>query len=70
MRWYASTTNGANIKLRVIGEDGETTEIVDATMDSDMNAVYSANGVRQQSLRKGVNIVRMSDGTTKKIMVK
>lgn len=70
MRWYASTTNGANIKLRVIGEDGETTEIVDATMDSDVNAVYSANGVRQQSLRKGVNIVRMSDGTTKKIMVK
>lgn len=32
--------------------------------------VYSLNGMRQNSLRRGINIVRYSDGTARKVMVK
>ena len=32
--------------------------------------IYDLNGVRQQSLRRGINIVRNVDGTIKKVMVK
>lgn len=33
-------------------------------------AIYSVNGVRNAQLNKGLNIVKMSDGSVKKIMVK
>ena len=33
-------------------------------------AVYTADGRRQQSLQRGLNIVKMSDGTVRKFMVK
>lgn len=33
-----------------------------------VEAIYNTNGVRQNNLTKGINIVKMSDGTTKKII--
>lgn len=33
-------------------------------------AIYDVNGVRQNSLSKGINIVKMSDGTVKKVIKK
>jgi len=69
MRWYAESANGGEIKIRVAGTDIETT-IADIEEEDQTGAIYSTNGVRQQNLRKGINIVRMSDGTSKKIMVK
>lgn len=33
-------------------------------------AIYSVNGQRQSQLRSGLNIVRMSDGTTRKVLIK
>ena len=33
-------------------------------------AIYSLNGARQQSLQRGLNIVRYTDGTARKIVVK
>ena len=33
-------------------------------------AIYSVNGVRNARLSKGLNIVKMSDGSIKKVMVK
>lgn len=35
-----------------------------------VDAIYSANGIRLNSLSKGLNIMRFSDGTTRKVMVK
>ena len=32
--------------------------------------IYSVNGCQQKSQQKGLNIVRMSDGTVRKMMVK
>lgn len=33
-------------------------------------AIYNLNGVRQQGLQHGINIVRQADGTVKKVLVK
>ena len=55
-------------------DDGEATGIDNATVvDGNEPAVigiYSINGVKQTELRPGINIIKMSDGTTKKIIIK
>lgn len=33
-------------------------------------AVYGVNGVKQDGLRRGINIIKLSDGSTKKIVIK
>ena len=60
-------------KIIVLDEFGveETTSI--NSLESDKNeitAVYSANGIKQTSTKQGLNIVKMADGTSKKIFVK
>lgn len=58
-------------------EDEEETTAVetleDATYNMTNNAVvgiYDINGVQQESMKPGINIVRMADGTTRKIFIK
>lgn len=43
---------------------------INATSSAKAEAIFSVNGVRNAQLNKGVNIVKMSDGSVKKIMVK
>jgi hypothetical protein len=53
----ATATNG----IETISRSAAETTIV---------GIYTLDGKRIQQLQRGVNIVRMSDGTTKKIVVK
>ncbi|MCR4852893.1 MAG: Omp28-related outer membrane protein, partial [Prevotella sp.] len=59
-------SNATSAKLTV------TSGISDATL-TDVNerpvAIYSADGVLRNSLQRGINIVRMSDGTTRKVLI-
>lgn len=43
---------------------------INANSSTKAEAIYSVNGVRNAQLNKGLNIVKMSDGSVKKIMVK
>lgn len=43
---------------------------INATSSAKAEAIFSVNGVRNAQLNKGLNIVKMSDGSIKKIMVK
>lgn len=43
---------------------------INANSSAKAEAIYSVNGVRNTQLNKGLNIVKMSDGSVKKIMVK
>lgn len=43
---------------------------INATSSAKAEAIFSVNGVRNAQLNKGVNIVKMSDGSVKKIMIK
>ena len=51
--------------------DGETTAIQALKALTEGNAeIYDVNGVRQNTLVKGMNILKMSDGSIRKVMVK
>lgn len=41
-----------------------------SAINANVTAIYGINGVRNSKLTKGINIVKMSDGTVKKILVK
>ena len=43
---------------------------INANSSAKAEALFSVNGVRNAQLNKGLNIVKMSDGSVKKIMVK
>lgn len=42
----------------------------DNLKNAEITSIYSANGTRKAQLTKGINIVKMSNGAVKKILVK
>lgn len=67
--------NGGKEKLEAAinaAKDFITTGINQINTASEVKAteIYSANGARKSQLTKGLNIVKMSDGTVKKVLVK
>ena len=57
-----------------VGADvtAEATGIEDVSLKTETNKVafYSASGIRRSAPNKGINIVKMADGTVKKVLVK
>ena len=43
---------------------------IGSTKDAKVSEIYGVNGARKSQLTKGLNIVKMSDGTVKKVLVK
>lgn len=43
---------------------------IGSTTDAKVSVIYGVNGARKSQLTKGLNIVKMSDGTVKKVLVK
>ena len=67
--------NGGKEKLEAAikaAKDFITTGINQINTASEVKAaeIYSANGARKSQLTKGINIVKMSDGSVKKVLVK
>lgn len=58
-----------NFKLFYLGTDAALS-ISNAAASTANSAIYSVNGVRQNTLKTGLNIVKMSDGTVKKVLNK
>jgi hypothetical protein len=52
------------------GNEATAIESIAAMTSGQVEAIYSANGAKLQTLQKGLNIVKMQDGTVKKILVK
>lgn len=72
---YKEKENGGKEKLKAAinaAKDFITTGINQINTASEVKAteIYSANGARKSQLTKGLNIVKMSDGTMKKVLVK
>lgn len=76
--YFTFVTNGsANQKAKVFSigvvEDGGTTGIDSTPWDGNeptVVGIYTVGGMRLNSLQPGINILRMSDGTTKKVIIK
>lgn len=43
---------------------------IGSTTDAKVSEIYGVNGARKSQLTKGLNIIKMSDGTVKKVLVK
>ncbi len=69
----SAVAQGGSVKgLTFVVKDGESTAIStpDATAPAAVRDIHGLSGARQDGLRKGINIVRMTDGTVRKVMVK
>ena len=62
--WYLGKDGAAN------SEDALPVESINASGSSTVVGVYTVGGTRVASLQRGINIVRMSDGSVRKIIVK
>jgi len=68
---YEAPANGANVRGFFFPEAGDATGIagVEALTSGNYDAIYTAGGVKVESLQKGLNIV-VKDGKSYKIFVK
>lgn len=69
--YFTVSTSPGKPGVITIGED-ETTAINALVGESDVKveAIYDASGARQSEIKNGLNIVKLSNGKTQKIMVK
>lgn len=72
---YNTYEDGGKAKLKAAikaAEDFITTGIneIGSTTDAKISEIYGVNGARKSQLTKGINIVKMSDGSVKKVLMK
>ena len=74
---YASTPNPSEVKLMVLGEDLDPDGIEEIKNESLTPALskgegvwYSLDGKKHDKPQNGINIIRMSDGTIRKVLMK
>ena len=56
-------------KMFSFGGDATGISAIEALLNGDAE-IFNVSGMKQNSLQKGMNIIKMNDGTTRKIMVK
>lgn len=77
-RWYMLLTDRdgqimqipSNVKILLMTDDEEDDSDGINVHKTDVQSIYSVNGMKQDALTKGVNIIRYSDGSIKKVLVK
>lgn len=65
----ALATNNARLGI-VLGDDEDATAVNGVSTEATPAEYYSANGVKAAAPQKGVNIVKMKDGSVKKMILK
>lgn len=70
-RAYLNIAGNAGVKEMNVRFGGEETAITDmAEAINSAKAIYGVNGVRQHGLQKGINIIKMANGETRKVIIK
>jgi len=71
-RAYFTTTSGQDVKMFNLSVLEEEETAIDNVQCSMLNAesIYDVNGMKLTSLRKGLNIMKMTGGSVQKVMVK
>lgn len=70
-RCYITLPTSSSAKMLGFATEEETAiNAINGLTSGKVETIYNASGVRQSSLQKGMNIVKMSDGTIQKILVK
>jgi hypothetical protein len=60
----------ANINGMTFTWEEDVTDIESTISTAEIIGIYNANGVRLHQMQRGVNLLQMSDGTTRKVVVK
>ena len=69
--YRAYLTKDSNVKAFYLGGDDATAiNALDALTSGAYEGIYSVDGVKLNRIEKGVNILKMADGTTRKVIVK
>ncbi|MBR1789795.1 MAG: hypothetical protein IJ762_11545 [Bacteroidaceae bacterium] len=67
----ASASSAPVKEAYFFGTDDDETGLSDMlTGDSEVEGIYDVKGVRLPRMQRGVNIIRMTDGTSRRVMVK
>lgn len=66
----AQTVNVRSLSFRIEGEGDTDIEEVLEDGNLEVVGIYDVNGIRLTEMQPGINILRMSDGTTNKVLVK
>lgn len=69
-RAYLTVPSSTGVKSFNLGDDTTGISALEALTNNAFEAIYSADGVKLNRIEKGVNILKMSDGTTRKVILK
>jgi hypothetical protein len=68
--YIANAGEKSKALLDALNEEFSGIQTVNAQKTKAMSGIYNLNGIRQQSLKRGLNIVVMDNGSVKKVVVK
>lgn len=76
-RWYIKVTDNEDNPYYaphtfLFDDNGELTGISHKYIfdENELEGIYTVNGIKQETVTKGVNILKFKNGTTKKVYVK
>lgn len=68
--YFASGALSAKTRIMFVDSNEETAISAASSVEPKVSAIYSVSGAAITKMQKGINIVKYSDGTTKKVLVK
>ena len=77
-RWYMKVISKdafddyTKVRIAIVDDENESeaTSISDTKNDANMVSVYNTSGIRTKAVTRGLNIVKMSDGSIRKVYMK
>ena len=66
----AMSGDASQLEIRTVDDTATAIDMLNATGSDEATAVYDLQGRKLKSLQQGVNIVKMSNGQTKKVIIK
>ena len=65
-----SSSLASKVQIKSVNDNVTAIEAVEVDNNAEVKAIYDAAGRESDTAKRGLNIIRMSDGTIRKIMVK
>ena len=73
-RWYMTAEdkygNMAKVTPIIIEDQKEATGISTTTRENEPESYFSPNGIQLEKPVKGLNIIKMKDGSTRKVIIR
>ena len=72
---FKSLSSGSHLSILAVSKKGYhvttgITSTVDGQVEKRIQGIYTINGIKLETLQKGINIIRYTDGTAKKVIIR